>query len=93
MTYLQKAEKFKELLWNANIARGYSGPDRLRWRNREEFSEWLGQVGGSLKENSNRRKGYLVLVVRKRYHREQPHLVAEFPMDFVDKALALGFLP
>lgn len=93
MTYRQKSDKFKELLWSTNIPLGYSGHDRIRWRNREEFSEWLGQIGGSLKENSNRRKGYLVMVIRKGYYRKQPPLVAEFPMEFVDKALTLGFLP
>lgn len=87
MTYKQK-----KLLWNTNIARGYSGPDRIRWNTREEFSRYIESIGGRLKEDKKRRKGYLVFVVKENWN-YAPRIVAEFPMEFVDKALALGFLP
>lgn len=92
MRYNQKIEKFKELLWNTNIARGYSGPDRLRWKNKEQFADYVEDIGGRVKRDMRRRRGYLVLLIREEVG-DKPRIVAEFPMGFVEKVLALGFLP
>lgn len=92
MTHRQKSEKFKELLWNTNIARGYSGPDRLRWKNKEQFADYVEDIGGRVKADMRKRRGYLVLLIREEAC-GRPQIVAEFPIEFVDRALALGFLP
>lgn len=92
MTYQQKKEKFKELLWSTNIARGYSGPERIRWKNEDQFADYVEDIGGRVKADKKKRSGYLVLLIREDAG-GRPKIVAEFPMDFVEKALALGFLP
>lgn len=44
MTYRQKADKFKELIYRINIP---PTGNRLRWQNKEELSAYLERFGGS----------------------------------------------
>lgn len=86
MKYREKAERFRDAAVKENAG------SRLKWKNPDELRAYLERFGGRLKENRRRRKGYLVCVLQKKTHL-YPELIAEVPMDFADKVLAMGGFP
>lgn len=80
LKYGDKAARFKEIAYRQN--RG----DRVKWRNPDELQAYLEGFGGGLKVDKRRRRGYLVCVL-------QHLIVAEVPMDFAEKVLAMGGFP
>jgi hypothetical protein len=86
LKYVEKARRFKDRAYREN--RG----DPLKWKSRRDFDAYLGSFGGRLKEDRRRRMGYLVCVLQEKT-RVLPFIVAEVPMDFAEKVLALGGFP
>ena len=86
MRYKDKAERFKELAHkeNRNL--------ELKWKNPEELGSYLEMFGGRLKEDRRRRRGHLVSLLQDK-NKVYPRLVAEVPMDFAEKVLAMGGFP
>lgn len=86
LRYREKAERFKDLTYKENRL------DRLKWKDPDELNAYLEGFGGRLKEDRKRRRGYLVCVLQKPTI-TFPALVAEVPMDFAEKVLAMGGFP
>lgn len=86
MTYKEKAAKFKDMVYKENAG------DLLKWKNRKEFSEYLENWGGRMKEDLVRRRGYLVAFIQNSTDKH-PRIVAEVPMDFAMKVLSMGGFP
>lgn len=86
LRYGEKAERFKDMAYREN--RG----DPLKWKDPHELDVYLRVFGGRLKEDRRRRMGYLVCVLQEKT-RVLPFIVAEVPMDFAEKVLALGGFP
>lgn len=88
MTYKEKAAKFKELTYRENRRLDY-----VKWRNRDELAAYLERWGGRVKEDRRRRRGYLVSVLQDALTDVGPLLVAEVPMEFAEKVLAMNGFP
>lgn len=86
LSYKDKAERFRDLTFKEN--RG----DPLKWKDPDDLNAYLERFGGRLKEDKRRRRGYLVCLLQKRTI-TFPSLVAEVPMDFAEKVLAMGGFP
>lgn len=86
LKYSEKAERFKYLAHKEN------GNVDLKWKNPEELRTYLEMFGGRLKEDRRRRRGYLVSLLQDK-NKTYPCLVAEVPMDFAEKVLAMGGFP
>jgi hypothetical protein len=86
LRYGDKAERFKDLTYKEN--RGHP----LKWKDPDALNAYLEGFGGRLKEDMRRRRGYLVCILQKRTI-TFPALVAEVPMDFAEKVLAMGGFP
>lgn len=99
-------EKFREIVYETN---GLSYPPqvrwagstrtvRKRWNSTEELDMYLGDFGGRLKTDKLERAGFLVIVLEDEHFDHgkcviRPAVVAEVPVEFATKVLALGFLP
>lgn len=88
MTYKEKAAKFKELTYSENRKHEY-----VKWRNRDELAAYLEAWGGRVKGDRKRRKGYLVSVLQDPKSDIGEFIVAEVPMDFAEKVLAMAGFP
>lgn len=88
MTYIEKAAKFKELTYREN-----NRLNLIKWRSRDELAAYLERWGGRVKEDRRRRRGYLVSVLQGPLTDVGSLLVAEVPMEFAEKVLAMGGFP
>lgn len=83
MKYKEKAELLKQVFFKVNKAED-------RWKNPEDLERYLAEVGGRLKSDKKRRKGYLVCFLQNHQGRT---LVAEVPTDFAEKAIVMDGFP
>lgn len=101
MTHKQKAEKFRELAYEAN---GIAYPPksrwirdqplpRQRWKDLEELDTYLRLWGGRIKSDGKKRKGCLVAHLQDESIQHSEPIYAEVPMDFAMKVLAMGGFP
>lgn len=88
MTYIEKAAKFKELTYREN-----NRLNLIKWRSRDELAAYLERWGGRVKEDRRRRRGYLVSVLQDPLTDVGSLLVAEVPMEFAEKVLAMNGFP
>lgn len=88
MRYKEKARRLKDLFYQAN-----SDLKNLKWRDPDELGRYLEEHGGRVKQDRKRRRGYLVSVLQDPDFDVGPPLVAEVPMGFAEKVLALGWFP
>lgn len=102
MTYQQKCEKFREMIYEANGLNWppqprwtpLPAPIRCRWKNPEELAEYLESWGGKLVRDRRRRRGYLVVDLEEGMEPVgRSPTIAEVPMDFAMKVLAMGGFP
>lgn len=101
MTYEEKAEKFRELIYAANGLEYppksrwilSPAPARQRWKSAEELALYLEDWGGRVKSDTRRRKGHLVAPLQEESIQYKHIIVAEVPMDFAMKVLAMGGFP
>lgn len=100
MTYKEKAEKLREMVYKAN---GLEYPPKTfgdhkpiscqKWKSVSELSEYLESWGGSLKSDARRRKGFLIVPLQDETIYHNAPLVAEVPMDFAMKVMVMGEFP
>lgn len=99
MTYKDKVRAFRELAYRENGLTyppkerwaGDPAPERMKWRSKDELEEYFKGVGGRLKMDNKRRRGYLVVDLNEGL--KYSPLIIEVPMEFAMKALALGGFP
>lgn len=83
MKYLEKAELLKQVFFKVNRSEN-------RWKDPDDLERFLVEVGGRLKGDRKRRKGYIVCFLQKHQGRA---LVAEVPRDFAEKSIVMGGFP
>lgn len=83
MKYSEKAEQLKQVFFKVQRAEN-------RWKNPEDLERFLVGIGGRLKDDLRRRRGYFVCFIQNHQGRR---IIIEVPRDFAEKALALGGLP
>lgn len=83
MKYREKAEVLKNLFFRVNRSEN-------RWKDPDDLERFLVGIGGRLKEDRRRRRGFLVSFIQRHGGRD---LVVEVPIDLAEKSLALGSLP
>jgi len=89
MRYADKVRLFREMCFRENRV------EPMKWRNPEEFEEYICRFGGRFKADTKRRRGYLVCYVQgpRENHPKAKEIIVEVPMEFAEKSLALGGLP
>lgn len=101
MTYSEKAEKFRELVYRAN-GLDYPpkddkikslSPTRQKWKSVKELNLYLEHWGGGLKGHPKKRRGYLVVPLQDETIQHKSPVFAEVPMDFAMKVIAMGGFP
>lgn len=83
MKYREKAELLKQVFFKVNRAED-------RWKNPEDLDRFLAEVGGRLKNDKKRRRGFLVCWLQRH---NGVDLVAEVPRDFAEKAIVMDGFP
>lgn len=83
MSYAEKAELLKQVFFKVNRSEN-------RWKDPTDLERFLVEVGGRLKNDKKRRKGFLVCWLQ---HHNGVDLVAEVPRDFAEKAIVMGGFP
>jgi hypothetical protein len=89
MKYADKARLFREMCFRENRV------EPMKWSNPEEFQDYICRFGGRFRSDMRRRRGYLVCYVQGplENHPKAKEIIVEVPMEFAEKALAMGGLP
>jgi hypothetical protein len=83
MTSEEKNERFWRLVQAAQ-----TGPER-KWKHLNEFSLWLEDWGGRIKDNKRKRKGFVV----REFVAGGKRMCYEVPSEFAERCLVLDGLP
>lgn len=83
MKYVERSELLREVFFKVNKSEN-------RWKDPDDLESFLVDIGGRLKNDKKRRKGFLVCWLQTH---NGVDLVAEVPRDFAEKSIVMGGFP